>query len=45
MSGQKGIFRVRVGGFRFLFRVDEPLIIVTHIDPRGQVYNKKNKEK
>jgi mRNA interferase RelE/StbE len=44
MTGQKGIFRVRVGSLRLLYRVDETVIIVTHIDPRGQVYKKKNKE-
>ncbi|GHT63314.1 hypothetical protein FACS1894110_00830 [Spirochaetia bacterium] len=45
ISGQKGVFRVRVGGLRLLYRVDETVIIITHIEPRGQVYNKKNKEK
>ena len=43
MSGQPGRFRVRVGGYRFLFRIKNNAILVTHIDPRGQVYNKKNK--
>jgi mRNA interferase RelE/StbE len=40
--GQPGLFRMRVGGFRLLFRVDGTRILITHIDPRGQAYNKKN---
>jgi mRNA interferase RelE/StbE len=43
VAGQKGIFRLRIGGHRLLFRVKENSIFVTHIEPRGQVYNKKNK--
>jgi len=44
LAGQKGIFRLRIGGHRLLFRVRENSIFVTHIEPRGQVYNKKNKD-
>jgi len=43
VAGQKGIFRLRIGGHRLLFRVRENSIFVTHIEPRGQAYNKKNK--
>jgi mRNA-degrading endonuclease RelE of RelBE toxin-antitoxin system len=43
VSGQPGIFRARIGDFRILFRVTNNTIYITHIDPRGQVYNKKNK--
>ncbi|MDR1047877.1 MAG: type II toxin-antitoxin system RelE/ParE family toxin [Treponema sp.] len=42
-SGQKGIFRLKIGGYRILFRHRDNDILVTHIDPRGQVYTKKNK--
>ena len=43
LAGLPGRFRVRVGSFRFLYRITENVILVTHIDPRGQAYNKKNK--
>ena len=43
VAGQPGFFRVRVGSYRLLFRINEKGILITHIDPRGQVYNKKNK--
>jgi mRNA interferase RelE/StbE len=42
LTGQNG-FRTRVGSFRLLWRIDENNILITHIDPRGQVYKKKNK--
>ena len=41
--GQPGNFRTRVGNYRILWRIKENYIFVTHIDPRGQVYKKKNK--
>jgi mRNA interferase RelE/StbE len=43
--GQPGYFRLKIGGYRVLFRYRNNSIFVTHIDPRGQVYNKKNKGK
>jgi mRNA interferase RelE/StbE len=43
LAGQKGIFKLKIGGYRILFRYTKDDILVTHIDPRGQVYNKKNK--
>jgi mRNA interferase RelE/StbE len=43
IAGEPGRFRTRVGGYRILWRVKDDYILVTHIDPRGQVYNKKNK--
>jgi len=43
LKGQPGFFRLRVGSYRLLFRKNEKGILITHIDPRGQVYNKKNK--
>jgi mRNA interferase RelE/StbE len=44
-SGQEGMFRLKIGGYRILFRYRKNDILVTHIDPRGQVYSKKNKGK
>ena len=45
ISGQPGLFRTRVGSYRILWRIKSSAILVTHIDPRGQVYKKKNKGK
>ena len=45
VSGQPGLFRTRVGSYRILWRTKDKAILVTHIDPRGQVYKKKNKGK
>ena len=45
VSGSPGIFRLRIGSYRAIFRYKENYIYVTHIEPRGQVYNKKNKGK
>jgi mRNA-degrading endonuclease RelE of RelBE toxin-antitoxin system len=41
--GQPGNFRLTIGSYRALFKYREDHIFVTHLDPRGQVYNKKNK--
>jgi mRNA interferase RelE/StbE len=43
ITGQKGYFRLKIGDYRALFRHRDNDILVTHIDPRGQSYNKKNK--
>ena len=43
MAGQPGRFRVRVGSYRLLYRIDDNAVLVTHIEPRGQVYAKKNR--
>ena len=45
ISGQKGYFRLRVGDFRILYRIECNTVFVTNIAPRGQVYKKKNKGK
>jgi mRNA-degrading endonuclease RelE of RelBE toxin-antitoxin system len=45
MSGEPGRFRARVGSYRFLYRIKDNTVLVTHIDPRGQVYKKKNRGK
>jgi mRNA interferase RelE/StbE len=31
-------YRLRVGGYRILFRIENDTIIVTNIAPRGQAY-------
>ena len=41
--GEPGRFRLTVGSYRALFRYRDDHIFITHLDPRGQVYNKKNK--
>ena len=43
VKGQPDFFRVKVGGYRLLYRITEKGILITHIDPRGQAYKKKNK--
>jgi len=43
--GQKGFLRAKAGDFRILFKVRENDVFVTNIVPRGQAYNKKEKQK
>jgi mRNA-degrading endonuclease RelE of RelBE toxin-antitoxin system len=44
--GMKGVKRLKVsGGFRALFTEKGGLIYVTHIEPRGQAYTKKTRNK
>ncbi|MCL2232997.1 MAG: type II toxin-antitoxin system RelE/ParE family toxin [Treponema sp.] len=43
IAGEPGRFRTRVGSYRLLWRIKDDHILVTHIDPRGQAYKKKNK--
>jgi mRNA interferase RelE/StbE len=40
LKGQAGVYRLRVGGFRVLFRVDhqEEVVFVDAIGSRGDVY-------
>jgi mRNA interferase RelE/StbE len=45
LTGQAGYFRLRVGKYRALYRIEDDTIFVTNIDPRGQVYKKKNRRK
>ena len=42
LVGQKGRFRLVAGSHRILFRYKQDHIFITHIEPRGQAYNKKN---
>jgi len=43
VTGQPGYFRLTIGSYRALFRHRDNHIFITHLDPRGQVYKKKNK--
>jgi mRNA-degrading endonuclease RelE of RelBE toxin-antitoxin system len=43
VKGQPGTFRLKTGSYRAIFRYKDNCIFVTHIDPRGQVYKKKNR--
>jgi len=43
VSGQSGTFRLKIGSYRVIFRYKDNCIFVTHIDPRGQAYKKKNR--
>jgi len=43
--GQNGFLRAKIGGYRILFKIMENYIFVTNIVPRGQAYNKKEKQK
>jgi len=45
ITGQPGFFRTRVGSYRLLWHIEDNAIFITHIDPRGQVYKKKNRGK
>ena len=41
--GQPGRFRARIGNYRILWRLlKDNIILIEHIEPRGQAYNKKN---
>jgi mRNA-degrading endonuclease RelE of RelBE toxin-antitoxin system len=41
--GQPGYFRLTIGNYRAIFRYEKNHILVSHLDPRGQAYKKKNK--
>ena len=43
LSRQPGKYRLTMKNYRALFRYRDDHIFVTHIEPRGQVYNKKNR--
>ena len=40
LQGLRGAYRVRVGGFRVLYQIEEDrlLVLVTDIGARGQIY-------
>ena len=45
MTGQPGRYRLRVGSYRALFHIENDSIVISQIEPRGQVYKKKNRGK
>ena len=41
VKGQPGLYRTRVGDFRMLWHFENnAYIVITHIEPRGQIYKK-----
>jgi mRNA interferase RelE/StbE len=44
LSGMEG-YRARVGGLRILFKITGDIVKIHSIVPRGQAYNKKEKER
>jgi mRNA interferase RelE/StbE len=44
-EGNPGIWRLKVGGYRILYKIEDDVILATHIEPRGQAYKKKTKNK
>jgi mRNA-degrading endonuclease RelE of RelBE toxin-antitoxin system len=43
--GVPGVQRLHVGSYRALFKIEGNHILVTHIEPRGQAYTKKTRNK
>jgi mRNA-degrading endonuclease RelE of RelBE toxin-antitoxin system len=44
-KGNPGFLRLIVGNYRAIFKIANNSIVVTHIEPRGQVYTKKTRTK
>jgi mRNA interferase RelE/StbE len=44
-EGNPGMLRIKVGKYRVLFKIENEIILVTHIESRGQVYTKKTRNK
>jgi mRNA interferase RelE/StbE len=44
-EGNPGMLRLKVGKYRVLFKIEHEKILVTHIEPRGQAYTKKTRNK
>jgi mRNA interferase RelE/StbE len=44
-AGNPGIWRLKVSSFRALYTIEDDHILVTHIEPRGQAYTKKTRNK
>lgn len=41
--GAKGVMRLKIGGYRVLWKIVGDAILVTHIVPRGQAYTKRTR--
>jgi mRNA interferase RelE/StbE len=44
-EGSPGVLRLKVGNYRAIFKFVDNTILVTHIEPRGQAYTKKTRNK
>jgi mRNA-degrading endonuclease RelE of RelBE toxin-antitoxin system len=44
-EGSPGYWRLRAGGYRAIYTIENETILVTHIEPRGQAYTKKTRGK
>ena len=44
-EGNPGIWRLKVGGYRVLYKIEGDIILATHIEPRGQAYKKKTRNR
>ena len=44
-EGSPGLLRLKVSGYRALFKIEDNEILVTHIEPRGQAYTKKTRKR
>ena len=38
LSGYRGLYRLRIGDFRILYKIKDGVILVDKIDNRGQAY-------
>jgi mRNA-degrading endonuclease RelE of RelBE toxin-antitoxin system len=43
--GVPGVQRLHVGNYRALFKIEDNIILVTHIEQRGQAYTKKTRNR
>ena len=44
-EGNSGVLRLKVGNYGALFKFVDNSIFITHIEPRGQAYTKKTRNK
>jgi len=44
-EGNPGVLRLKVGNYRAIFKFVDNVILVTHIEPRGQAYTKRTRTK
>ena len=44
-ESKPGFLRLRVGNYRAVFKIANNSIVVTYIEPRGQAYTKKTRNK
>jgi len=44
-EGNPGIWRLKISGYRILYKIEDAVILATHIEPRGQAYTKKTRNR